>query len=422
MNVFETTLAAMIELLILAVFIVVPAIFAALGFRGRDQVVGIDLGTTFSVAAIKSSDKSINLVPDFSNGKILLPSVVSYLTDGSIVVGHDAVALRSQHPTDTIFNAKRFIGKSVNESSEYAELYPFRVGPNASAAAEGTPGADVYFHFWEGEFSKTVSPKDVAAEVVGRLRKSVEVFKGYAMHRAVICVPAKFGPNEVKATWLAFEQAGFKVMRVLEEPTAAAVAYNLHKDSGHRNILVFDLGGGTLDTSLLFSNGRSISVLGVSGDERLGGSDFDNRMRELLDSKFASSAVQQNHKIEGLKRCDQDGLGILSEEVKISLTDLESVEASCFAPDGVRTTVVTRAEFEEACQELFARAIRPIEEVLEDQMMSKDDVDDIVLVGGASRMPKIRQSLSDFFGSTQRLHTEIDPDVTVAWGAANILD
>merc|ERR1712217_883272 len=212
---------------------------------------------------------------------------------------------------------------------------------------------------------------------------------------------------------------GFKVRRILDEPTAAAVAYNLHKTTGVRHVLIYDIGGGTLDTSLLYMNGKSVSVLGLAGDDHLGGSDFDRQMKEVLQAKVATARPAE----KALHRCDDNGLAILAEQAKILLSSQQTVQVACRADDERALAMdVTRDEFEEASAKLFQRAMAPVKKVLEDQMMTADNVDDVVLVGGASRTPRIRTLLQEFMGPSKRLHTEIDPDVTVAYGAANILE
>lgn len=410
--------------------VMASAILAALGYRGRPQVVGIDLGTTFSVVALKSNDGEISIIPDHITGKQLLPSVVSHLDESkffdSFVVGEKARARRGQFPAQTIFNAKRFIGRNLNEVSKEASEAPYRVTANftrnSSEPAASAPDALAGFAIsLSGGREKWFSPIDIAAEVVRHMRRSISSHLGFDIKRAVICVPAKFTVRETKATQQAFEQAGFKVMRVLEEPTAAAVAYNLHKKGGVRYVLVYDIGGGTLDTSLLFMNGKAVSVLGVAGDDHLGGSDFDAQMRLLLESKVASALVSSEQLAE--ETCDSIGLSILAESTKIILSNELRTEVRCRDESGKdRILSVTRTEFEEAAGELFGRAMAPVQKVLDDQMMTAGFVDDIVLVGGASRTPKLRQLLKEFFGETKELHSEIDPDITVAWGAASILD
>lgn len=410
-------------MLIGGVLVVLSAMLAAMGFRGREQVVGIDLGTTFSVVALKSGG-GVEVLPDFRSGGLLVPSVVTFHPNGSTVVGREAVALRDDYPLHTIFNAKRFIGRPIHEVEADAKSHPFRVEGNASGQSQASGPVIAGFSIPAGPTGRArwISPIEVGAEVVRRMKQSVTKHLGYEIKRAVICVPAKFSARESKATQEAFELAGFKVARVLEEPTAAAVAYNLHKGAGTRYVLVYDIGGGTLDTSLLFMNGRSISVMGVAGDDHLGGSDFDQRMRDVLQRKLPT-AQKLRPGVVPEHRCHSHGLLILGEKAKIELSNKDEVEVSCLAEDGEgRSLTVTRAEFEEACADLFERSMAPVDQVLRDQMMTRDNIDDLVLVGGASRTPKLRSLLQDFIGPGKKLHTEIDPDVTVAYGAANILD
>lgn len=431
--------------------VLVSSIMGYMGYRGRQQVVGIDLGTTFSVAAVKLGG-NVTVLPDRFSGKPLVPSVVTFHPNGTVVVGKRAVQLRDHYPKNTIFNAKRFIGRTFNETQGDAASHIYDVAPNATDVTlpEGdrtagfnlpTPPRNktVLCMLWRLPWCRTgslvkegqepqiwASAIDVGAAVVKYIGLSIEAYMGYSMSRAVICVPAKFGPEQSAATKAAFEKAGFKVMRVLEEPTAAAVAYNLHKTTSVKHVLVYDIGGGTLDTSLLYMNGQSITLLGVAGDDHLGGSDFDHRMHKLLADRVSATSLVDDGTGLSLQiehDCDRNGLHILAEDTKIALTYELQVEVGCRTSEGkVQRLAVTRAEFEDASADLFARAIAPVEKVLADQYMEPHHVDDVVLVGGASRTPRIRQLLQEFFGPDKKLHTDIDPDVTVAYGAANILD
>jgi len=408
--------------------VLVSAILAALGFQGRPQVVGIDLGTTFSVVALKATNGTVSVIPDHITGKQLLPSVVTYTSDGKVLVGDVAVAQRGRQPERTIFNAKRFVGRQLGQVLQERADHAYRVVGNFSesskeAGASNLSSSAGFAIELDGKKERWVSPIDVGAEVVAHMRRSVSQHLGFEISRAVICVPAKFGFEETKATQEAFEKAGMKVMRILEEPTAAAIAYNLHKGEGVRHVLVYDIGGGTLDTSLLYMNGNAVSVLSVSGDDHLGGSDFDVQMRHLLESKLEKGDVQTVDPGTAKEDCESSGLHILAEDAKIRLSSEVQVETRCRASDGKdRIFVISRKEFEDASSELFGRAMAPVQKVLDDQMMTSDYINDVVLVGGASRTPKLRELLQDFFGPSKRLHTEIDPDITVAWGAASVLD
>lgn len=417
--------------------VLASAIMAALGFRGREQVVGIDLGTTFSVVALRSKDKAgvstITVLPDRITGRLLVPSVVHFMGNGTVLVGDDAVERRGQYPKQTIFNAKRFVGRSLSEVAGDSASHPYDVRPHPVNATPGNMSEAAGFlipHEDGVSDSKWVSPVEVGAEVVKHLKRSIASYIGYEISRAVICVPAKFTAKEIKATEQAFNQAGFKVQRVLEEPTAAAMAYGLHKEAGVKHVLVYDIGGGTLDTCLLYMNGKSVSVLSVAGDDHLGGSDFDLAVQKLLLHKLTSEGMYEvlettpRTSPHTLQSCSENGLLIEGEAAKIRLSSEESVVVHCRAEDdgSLRATTISREDFEEVAAQLFSRSMAPVEKVLSDAMMRPEDVNDVVLVGGASRMPKLRMLLQAFFGESQRLHTDIDPDVTIAYGAANVLD
>jgi len=374
--------------------LVVVTILGAMGFRGREQVVGIDLGTTFSVVAVKLNSGEVRVIPDYTSQKRLTPSVVHYPSDGKPLVGARAVPYRQTHPLDTIYNSKRFIGKRHDEVEAERKDHPYNVVPGINGTGNAT--------FQLPLSGLNVTAIDVGADIVRHMYKSILENRGYPMTTAVICIPAKFGMREADATKIAFEKAGFKVLRVMDEPTAAAVAYNLHKTISPRNILVYDFGGGTLDASLLWMNGDAVTMLGTSGDDHLGGSDFDHIVQRLLS--------------KSLPKCDGSQLGLLAEQAKIELSDAMTAKVEC----GEEQATLTREEFEEATNHLFVRALEPIDAILKESMMDAAHVSDVVLVGGATRMPKIRQLLRDYFPEKTPVHTHIDPDTTVAIGAANI--
>jgi molecular chaperone DnaK (HSP70) len=211
----------------------------------------------------------------------------------------------------------------------------------------------------------------------------------------------------------------------MDEPTAAAVAYNLHHFQGVKYVLVYDIGGGTLDASVLYMNGKNVNVLGIAGDDHLGGSDFDHRMTLILEDKLDKAPSESGSSVTGadIPGCHRDSMRLLAEQAKIELSSAMSAEVRCRDDAGaVRTLSITRAEFQERSSDLFARCLEPVSKALEDQVMRPEHIDDIVLVGGTSRMPRIRELLQEYFGPTKTLHTEIDPDVTIAYGAANIVD
>jgi molecular chaperone DnaK (HSP70) len=278
------------------------------------------------------------------------------------------------------------------------------------------------------------------------------------VNKAVIAVPAKFDANQRKATADAYKNAGLKVVRVIEEPTAAAVAYKLHKKSNIHHILVYDFGGGTLDVSILYVSKGSVQVYATDGDETLGGSDFDiclsNTIQERIESvtskKISHTHVQTDAFSQGMVKdlCTLSTIRIKAEEIKKQLTYNDHVEFNCHLPEPaedstlavssspqatsvsgspssiplgpVAFTVSKAEDFEKGCQHLFQRALLPVTRLLDGLEMSKDDIDEVVLVGGSTRIPLVKQQLREYFG--KELNDNIDPDITVAYGAASILD
>jgi len=371
---------------------VICTILGSMGYRGREQVVGIDLGTTFSVVAIKFGNGTVRVIPDWSSNKLLTPSVVHYFENGTALVGAAAIPYRDSHPADTIFNSKRFIGKMFNEVEQEIKDHKYAVISMEDESAG--------FHLASSR--RRLTPIDVGKEVLIHMQKSIESFMGYRMTTAIICVPAKFGKAEVQSTKLAFERAGFKVLRIMEEPTAAAVAYGLHETTTAKYVVVFDLGGGTLDISLLWMNGDAVNVVGTAGDDHLGGSDFDHIVQKRL--------------VTELPNCPYSYLGLLAEQAKIRLSDVESTTITCENKE----TTLTRETFHRDTDKLFDRVMLPLDKVLEEAMMEPSHVNDVVLVGGATRMPKIREMIRQYFPPSTPVHMDIDPDTTVAYGAANV--
>ena len=265
------------SLLTVGVLLVLACAYLAhRGFRGRVNTIGVDLGTTFSVVGV-NVDNQVHIVTD-AQGHRLFPSVVSYLPDGVVVAAHEAAARLGDHPRDTIYNSKRFIGRSLADDGvlEYASSHPFTV---RSVGTDVSPYGQIGFQLSTlatGHATSTLSPEAVGAEVLRHLLRVTADYLGYSqVTRAVIAVPAKFNAAQRAATGAAFAAAGLKVARVMEEPTAAAVAYQLHKKRDIHHILVYDFGGGTLDVSVLYVHKGSVEVYATDGDEELGGGDFD---------------------------------------------------------------------------------------------------------------------------------------------------
>ena len=407
--------------------VAVCAMLAALGFKGRVTTVGIDLGTTFSVVGFsQGSAKGVTIISDKS-GRLLFPSVVTFSDNGIIHTGYDAISYLQTQPENTIFNAKRFIGKSLEDDDvkQYADSHPFTVvKSNTSVYSE------VGFLLKATGHPEVVSPENIGTEILKALLRITSKFLGHSqVNKAIIAVPAKFNSNQRAATAAAYKAAGLKVIRVIEEPTAAAVAYKLHKKSNISHILVYDFGGGTLDVSILFVSKGSVQVYATDGDDTLGGSDLDACLYNIIKAKVESltgttiHAHSNDKEVPSIKgQCLSAGLLEKAEQVKKDLTNKAETTFSCIMPKSLEEVsfIITREDFETGCDNLFSRAILPVQRLLSDLEMSKDNIDEVVLVGGSTRIPKVKELLKSFFGKP--LNDRIDPDITVAYGAASVLD
>lgn len=399
------------------------AAMAMSGFRGRPDCVGIDLGTTFSVIALRTAD-GVTVLRDHNN-RALVPSIVYFPDNGTVVVGHAAQEYQSVDPAYVIFNAKKFIGRRFEDDVTRAQsrLHPFSIVPNLT---ESTSGAWFGLAGRGGELA--VSPETVGAHILRHLLDIAAYNLGHRqVSKVVMAVPAKFDDSQRRATAAAFKEAGLKIMRVIEEPTAAALAYGLDSKPNVHYILVYDFGGGTLDVSLLFVNKESVQVLATNGDDQLGGSDFDHCVATYLESQISetSGKISKTHGCSGdaMLSCERTNLRIIAEEMKREISLSEETFKSCLLvpSDKCMNLSLSRAQFEHACSGLFQRAISPVDALLEESAMDPEEVDEIVLVGGTSRIPYIRQILRDYF-SVDHLNLEIDPDITVAMGAASVVD
>lgn len=410
---------------IVTIAVAICAILAAMGFKGRSTTIGVDLGTTFSVIGIVHKGK-VTIVSDLQ-GRNIFPSIISY-DDNEIIHGlYDALPYLSTKPLNTIFNAKRFIGKSMHDQdiSEYAASHPFKV-VEGNNSEYGDIAFEVQGH--TSESTSLVTPIQVGTQVLKHLLAITAKFIGHnQVNKAVIAVPAKFSSVQRQATAAAFKAVGLKVVRVLEEPTAAAIAYELHKNSLIRHILVYDFGGGTLDVSLLFVSKGSVQVYATDGDDLLGGSDLDLCMYDIIKHRITEEEMKHingnSKEIMGdLESCHGYGIRKVAENIKKELTYNDSVSFACVNPSlgSIITFNVTKSDFEIGCKGLFDRALLPVTRLLDELGMSKDDIDEIVLVGGTTRIPLVKKQLRDFFGKA--LNDHIDPDITVAFGAASVLD
>jgi molecular chaperone DnaK (HSP70) len=528
---------------LIGVVILVIAIMAKMGFRGRATVAGIDLGTTNSVICVQAQEKggelaleriknvtlfppfvfeksplnslcSINArrpvgeivcIPDPATNSPVVPSVVSFLDNHhlrnfrltkeekesipalvphpvDVVVGESAKHRINAHPHHTVYHAKRIIGREYNHESvnSLKEEVEFEV-VSEDTAESNVAAFKVPYHLPPTSESTqpksaVLTPSEIGSYIINHLRTMTRNHLGHNnIQSAVIAIPAKFEPSQRDATIRAFELAGLKVARILEEPTAAALAYGLHKRDDVHYVMVYDFGGGTLDISLLYiGEGGFIEVLGSEGDEQLGGADFDAAVAhwllekrggnsvvdvvaksvEAIGKRLLSETANSNEsyvldvedvieevcpKLKEIPLCTASSLHTLGERMKIALSNGPSNEdaiakETCFGLSSISDTAqvlcnqvtpikfsLTLKEYDLAVDHLYKRSLYPIQRILKDLNLKKEEIDEVVMVGGTTRMPQIRELVRLELGK-ERLNTHIDPDLTVAYGAASVID
>jgi endoplasmic reticulum chaperone BiP len=368
-------------------------------------VVGIDLGTTYSCVGIFKNGK-VDIIPNELGNKIT-PSIVAF-TDEERLVGEAAKNQGATNPARTIYSIKRLIGRKYNdkEVQHDKKLLPYEI-----VNKDGKPYVQVEVKGQKKEYS----PEEISAMILTKMKTIAENFLGREVKNAVITVPAYFNDSQRQSTKDAGLIAGLNVLRIINEPTAAAIAYGLDKKDKERNILVFDLGGGTFDVSLLTIDGGVFEVIQTNGDTHLGGEDFDNRVLDyivkLIKKKHSVDVSKNKSAIQKLKTEIEKAKRTLSSSLQSAIEIDELVEGLDFKES------VTRAKFEELNIDLFKKTMNPVEKVMTDGGMKKTEIDDIVLVGGSTRIPKIQQLLKDFFNGKEP-NKGINPDEAVAYGAA----
>jgi len=373
----------------------------------KKQAVGIDLGTTYSCVGVFQHGKVEIIAND--QGNRTTPSYVAF-TDTERLIGDPAKNQVAINPTNTIFDAKRLIGRKFDDSTVQADMkhWPFTVVEDSSK-----PKLEVEYK----NETKRFTPEEVSSMVLTKMKETAEAYLGTEVKDAVITVPAYFNDSQRQATKDSGVIAGLNVLRIINEPTAAAIAYGLDKKKGSAecNVLIFDLGGGTFDVSILTIEEGIFEVKSTAGDTHLGGEDFDNRMVDHFVNEF-----KRKHKkdIKGNKRALRR-LRTACERAKrtLSASAQANIEIDSLFEGIDFYTSITRARFEELCSDLFKGTLEPVEKSLRDAKMDKSGINEIVLVGGSTRIPKIQKLLQDFFNGKE-LNKSINPDEAVAYGAA----
>ncbi len=371
-----------------------------------EKILGIDLGTTNSVVSIMQGDETI--VIHNLEGERLTPSVVAFKGNGEVIVGSPAKRQAILNPENTIYSIKRFMGRRYDEALDDIRKVPYKVVRGRNDRVEVFIPAE----------NKNYTPEQISAEILRYLKKSAESYLGEPIRKAVITVPAYFNDAQRQATKDAGTIAGLEVVRVLPEPTASALAYGLNKTDKKLKVAVYDLGGGTFDISILELSGGVFEVIATHGDTHLGGDDIDNRIIEWLIEEFRKETgidlSTDRQALQRLKEAAERAKKELSfqNETVISLPFI-TVDSS--GPKHLERTL-TRARLEAMAMDLIDRSIKLIKEALEEAKLRPSDIDEIILVGGQTRMPLVQRKVQEFFGKEP--HKGINPDEVVAIGAA----
>ncbi|TFH60395.1 MAG: molecular chaperone DnaK, partial [Gemmatimonadales bacterium] len=367
------------------------------------KIIGIDLGTTNSVVAVMEGGDPI-VIPNAEGGRTT-PSVVAFTKDGERLVGQVAKRQAVTNPRQTIFSIKRFMGRRTDEIKEESGRVPFGVvtGPNGLAAVEIQ--------------GKTYTPPEISAMILQKMKQTAEDYLGTTVEKAVITVPAYFNDAQRQATKDAGKIAGLEVLRIINEPTAAALAYGLDKKK-EETIAVFDLGGGTYDISVLELAEGVFEVKSTNGDTHLGGDDFDQRLINWLVAEFKKDQgidlSQDPMALQRLKEAAEKAKMELSSTQQTDI-NLPFITADQSGPKHLNLSI-TRAKFEQLVDDLLQRTLAPMEQALKDANLKPSEVDEVILVGGSTRIPKIQNIVKDFFGKEP--NRSVNPDEVVGIGAA----
>src|SRR3989441_85917 len=376
------------------------------------KIIGIDLGTTNSCVAIMEGGKP--KVIENSEGARTTPSIVAYMEDGEILVGAPAKRQAVTNPKNTLYAIKRLIGRKFDEKEVQKDiaLMPYKIVKADNGDA------------WVEVRGKKIAPQEVSAQVLRKMKKTAEDYLGEEVTEAVITVPAYFNDSQRQATKDAGRIAGLEVKRIINEPTAAALAFGLDKkdERGDRKIAVYDLGGGTFDVSIIeiadVDGEKQFEVLSTNGDTFLGGEDFDQRIIDYIIGEFKKEqGVDLSKDVLALQRLKE-----AAEKAKIELSNsaqtdinLPYITADASGPKHLNIKL-TRSKLESLVEDLIERTIAPCRTAIKDAGVSVSDIDDVILVGGMTRMPKVQEKVKEFFGKDPR--KDVNPDEAVAVGAA----
>ena len=396
------------------VYVAFIAAIATASVRAEDEekedigtVIGIDLGTTYSCVGVFKSGR-VEIIPN-DQGNRITPSYVAFTEEeGERLIGDAAKNQLTTNPENTVFDAKRLIGRPWSDPhvQKDAKFFPFKLKSKNSKphVALNVKGEEKLF-----------APEEISAMVLTKMKETAEAYLSAKVTHAVVTVPAYFNDAQRQATKDAGSIAGLNVMRIINEPTAAAIAYGLDKKEGEKNILVFDLGGGTFDVTCLTIDNGVFEVLSTNGDTHLGGEDFDQRVMDyfikLYKKKSGKNIKTSNRALQKLRR------EVEKAKRALSTSHQTRIEIESFFEGEDFSETLTRARFEELNMDLFRGTLKPVQKVLEDADLKKNEIDEIVLVGGSTRIPKVQQLVKEFFNGKEPSRG-INPDEAVAYGAA----
>ena len=372
--------------------------------------IGIDLGTTYSCVGIFQNGK-VDIVIDPSSGSRTMASYVAF-TDTERLIGNIAKNQSSMNPKNTIYDAKRFIGMNFSDSKiqEIIPRYPFTI--------KGDNNDKIYFEVEYKNETKKFYPEEISAMLLGKMKEMAEEYTNKKATKVVITIPAHFADSQRNATKSAGKIAGFEeVLRIINEPTSAGLAYGIEKNNSSReiNVLIVDVGGGTADMSILCIDGGLYETKGTAGDKFLGGSDIDNKIVEYMTNefkrKFKSDPTTSPKAMKRFKNAAEN----IKKNLSTSTTSSIEIESAFDGND--YNSSITRAKFEQICSPIFDKCINLIKQVLDDTNTKIQDINEIVLVGGTTRIPKLQSIISEHFNNKQ-LNKSINPDEAVCYGAA----